>query len=306
MRAVYAQLQDQYNRAQRWPESLQAGAMLLATNDRDVEAVRRTLTAARGLNDAVLVQKWDDRLTELTTESERARTVDAGVGTTAAQINPEHVKAEREAAAFNQAAQEGDPRRRLELVQQFMNEYPESGNAGSAGYLRFLALRDMGENAAALASAEALLTKDQTREDVMLYVAARYLNEKREYRRAIDLCRAATDVMSTKAQPGHIDEASWSSRKQMVLFQSEWVAGLAEIALGDWASAERSLRAAVALAKTDDADLPSVLSSLAWANYKMKRIPEAIRLYGQCSSSASQGASCKQSMAYIKNEYALQ
>ena len=106
MRAVYAQLQDQYNRAQRWPESLQAGAMLLATNDRDVEAVRRTLTAARGLNDAVLVQKWDDRLTELTTESERARTVDAGVGTTAAQINPEHVKAEREAAAFNQAAQE--------------------------------------------------------------------------------------------------------------------------------------------------------------------------------------------------------
>ena len=37
---------------------------------------------------------------------------------------------------FNNALQETDPKRRLELVQQFMAEYPDSIHANSAGYLR--------------------------------------------------------------------------------------------------------------------------------------------------------------------------
>jgi hypothetical protein len=41
-----------------------------------------------------------------------------------------------------------------------MTEYPDSIHAKSAGYLRFAALRDLGEHNSAVAAAEAILTQE--------------------------------------------------------------------------------------------------------------------------------------------------
>lgn len=318
--AVRARMQELYNRLSRWNESLEAGAALLARNDRDVETVRRNLRAARGLNDRALIEKWDSRLTELTAEPEESVTATSKVNTpyvaeeerdevvasVGTPVLTSRMRASLEASMFNNAAQETDPRRRLELVQQFVSEYPDSPNVAFAGYLRFTSLRDLGEHNLAVAAAEAILTLDQTREDVLLYVAARYFNEKRELPRVAEFCRAAAVLVNTKAKPENVDEAAWAAHRQAVLFQSQWLLGLTQVSNGEWAEADKTLRATLTVTKVGDENIPGILNSLAWANYKLKRIPEAIRLYSQCASSSSVGQACKQSAAYIRNEYGLQ
>ena len=169
-----------------------------------------------------------------------------------------------------------------------------------------MALRDLGDHNSAVAAAEAILTRDQTREDVLLYVAARYFNEKRELKRAMDLCHAVIDLVNSKPKPENVDDFAWSEHRYAVLFQSQWIIGLGQMQQNDWASADKSLRTTLTLAKAGDENIPGILNSLAWTNYRMKKIPEAIRLYSQCSASATHGAACKQSVAWIKKQYGLQ
>ena len=318
MPAVYGQLQDGYNQLGRWDDSLAIGEKLAAVDESDVETVKRTLEAAQGKKDEALIKKWSDRLALLTHEPEGTVTASSTTSTPYAAEEPVQIastgkpvitarmRARLEAAMFNRAAIELDAKKRLELIEQFTKEYPESAHANGAAYLRFLALRDSGDEKSALAAAEAILTRDQTREDVLLFTAARYFNQKREHQRVIEYCQRVTDLLTGKPKPETISDVEWTKQKGVALFESAYMTGSAQVALGNWALAEKAFRGTLKCMKPGDANVAAIQNSLAWVNYKLKNIPEAMSLYEQCSKTASWGAACKQSLDSIKSEYGLQ
>jgi outer membrane protein assembly factor BamD (BamD/ComL family) len=213
---------------------------------------------------------------------------------------------ETEAALFNRAAQETNPATKIQLADEFISTFPQSRYMDAARYLRFLGLRDSGNDNAALAAAQAILTRNPTREDVLFYTAHRYYNEKQDLKTVIDYCYTVIAILETRTKPESIDDAQWIEQRDSSLFQAHWLMGAAHLLQSEWTSADKSLRSALAMAKTGNRDIPAVVSSLAWANYKLKRIPETIRLYDQCAQASGYATACKQSAAYIKNEYALQ
>jgi tetratricopeptide (TPR) repeat protein len=213
---------------------------------------------------------------------------------------------ETEAVMFNRAAEAIDAQQKLRLAEAFLSSFPQSRYTDAARYLRFIGLRDTGDDSAALAAAEAVLARNPTREDVLFYAAHRYYTEKRELTKVVEYCYTVIAILEVRTKPESVAEAQWIDQRDSALFQAHWLMGAAQMLREDWGKADRSLRSALAMTKAGGSSIPAVVSSLAWTNYQMKRIPETIRLYEQCSTAAGYAAACKQSAAYIKNEYALQ
>jgi hypothetical protein len=233
-------------------------------------------------------------------------TLEIGDGLPGAAAYPIQPSAELEVTMFNRAAQETDGWRKLVLADEFLRMFPESRYGDAARYVRFLGLRDSGDDNAALAAAQAILTRNPTREDVLFYAAHRYYSEKRELTNVVNYCYIVIAILETRTKPESVDEMQWIEQRDSALFQAHWLMGAAHMLRSEWALADKSLRSALAMTRAAGSNIPAVLSSLAWTNYQMKRIPETIRLYEQCTQAPGYAAACKQSIAYIKNEYALQ
>ena len=114
------------------------------------------------------------------------------------------------------------------------------------------------------------------------------------------------DIVNTKEKPEEISEADWTSQKTMITQQANWMIGSTRIAQERWAEADKALRVSLSSAAPGSDMAAALLSNLGWANYKLRNIPEALKLYQQCASIHSTfQAQASQSITSIKAEYNL-
>jgi tetratricopeptide (TPR) repeat protein len=316
---VYAQMQDLCLNLKQWDRTLTLGDKLLKLDEGDIEAVRLNLKAAEGKNDAALITKWRDRLKQLeppegeVTASSAIRLpfVDEEPSGDLANVDlstiPKAQKPRVEAILFNRALQETDPKRKLEFLSLFERQFPNSSHLGKVRYLFFITHRDRQDHGKALAAAEAFLERDKTREDVLFYVAQNYFAMKRDAEKVLLYSGLTLDIINTKDKPEEVSDADWEKQKTLVTQQANWMIGSTRVTQERWADAEKALRASLASTPHGTEMAAALLSNLGWTNYKLRNIPEALKLYQQCSAihSAFQ-AGAVQSIKSIKSEYSLQ
>ncbi|HUS06716.1 MAG TPA: hypothetical protein VMZ52_10485 [Bryobacteraceae bacterium] len=321
--AIYSQMQANCVKLGKFEDALQFGGKLLLIDSEDTEAVKLNIEAAEGKKDPDLVKKWKDRLAFLTqtdlvetvtaTSTVRSPYVEGGdpiptalPGSPQAQMSP-RAKARQEAALFNRALEEQDAHKKLELLDQFAGMFPQSIHLNKVVYLNFLTYRKLGDDKGALAIAESILVKDQTREDVVLFAMANYFAERRNLDKVLAYSTMLLDLINGKPKPDSMTDAEWSKQKETITVQTHWMAGNTYMHLERWAAADKEIRATLPLAAGNASMTAGLLTSLAWANYKLKNIPEALKLYQDVSNLGPEyRTNATQSIASIKGEYALQ
>jgi len=319
MAALYADMQADYIKVSLWDKALEIGGKLLQIDQDDIDAVRMNLEAAKGKNDDSLIKKWTERLGQLSQEPNG--TVSASSTTNTPYIEGagmagdgpkdpkaqavKTVRARQEAALFNKALQEADPSVRIEILNQYVQQYPQSIHINKVNYLYYLAYREMKDEKRAMAMAEQILTKDQTREDVLYHVAESLFKQKRDLPKVIAYSQEILDLVKRPKPEGRQDD-EWNRQVSILTSQAHWMIGMSEIYREKFASANQELRAALAGGSSADSMRPALLTNLAWANYKLKNIPDAIKFYQECAAipSAYQKAA-EDSVKGIKSEYGL-
>lgn len=321
---LYSDMQPLLVKLGKFDRALEIGDKLLAIDQDDVEAVKNNIAAAEGKKDEQLAKKWKDRFAVLTAEPPTSITatstvnlpyVDGVPGDPAtpppppAEIEklPKPVKARLEAGMFNRAVQESEPAARLNTLDQFSRAFPDSVHMNKVNYLYFAAYRQAHDDRKALIAAEQILRKDQTREDVLAFVADAYFRQKRELDKVAAYSTLMLDLVNGKPKPDGVSEEDWTRQRHNLTFSAHWMIGTVHVYREQWAAADKELRAALAMHGAQDQLGAGILTSLGWTNYKLRNIPDALKFYEQCTKIQSTfQKAAEQSILSIKNEYALQ
>lgn len=323
MAAVYSEMQANCVTLNQFDRALEIGEKLLAIDQDDAEALKLNLQAARGKQDQVLIKKWGDRLAQLN-QSETT-----GAITSSSTINlpfvdgpggggdtPETpgtpgsvsrlMKARMEAALFNKAIEETNPTVQLDTLDQFLKQFPQSAHLFKVNYLRYLAYRQLGDNKKALTVAEQIVVRDQTREDLLYFVAETYFAQKRELAKVLIYSAAMLDLMSSKSKPDNLSIAEWAKQRETITVQSHYMAGTTYLYQEQFSLADKNLRLGLVGGSMSEAMRAGMLTSLGWANYKIKNISDSIKFYEECAAIPGPlRTAASQSVASIKNEYGL-
>jgi tetratricopeptide (TPR) repeat protein len=321
MGAVYSEMQANCVKLGLFDRALDLGDKLLVIDQDDAEAVKLNLEAAQGKKDEALIKKWSDRLAQLS-QNEPNGNVSASStialpfteGTGAAGEAPgkgpgtvsRQVKLRMEAGLFNKAIQETNPTVRLEVLNQFAKQFPQSQHMSKVTYLYYLAYREMGDKTKALGLAEQILAKDQTREDVLYFVAETYFGQKRELGKVLSYSAMILDLVNGKPKPEGMSDADWAKQRETLTQQSHYMSGMSHVYQERFGAADKELRLALASGRMSDQMRASILTSLAWSNYKNKNIPDAIHFYQLCAEIPGPlQTAAGQSVTSIKNEYGM-
>jgi tetratricopeptide (TPR) repeat protein len=322
MTAVYSQMQEICVELKEFDRALSLGEKILATDEEDLPTIRLMARAAEGKGDQELTKKWRARLTQLeelvgnVSASSRVLTpyvegpdddpnTPGGASAGGAKTRLNELRAE--ASLFNRSLEERDPGKRLIMLREFEKQFPTSQHLGKTQYLTFVAYRDMPDRDKALTTAEAILQRDQTKEDVLYYVAEYYFSRKRNLDKVLTYSTLISDLVTGRPKPEGLTDEQWERQRKILLLNANFMMGMTYSYQEQWGAADKALRAALGLGRANDQITATILSNLGWANYKLKNIPESIRLYQQCMAISSPvQAAAAQSVASIKAEFNLQ
>jgi outer membrane protein assembly factor BamD (BamD/ComL family) len=211
-----------------------------------------------------------------------------------------------EAALFNKAIEEPNATVRLDTLDQFVKQFPQSIHLTKVSYLYYLVYRQLGDKTKALTAAEQILTKDRTREDLLYFVAETYFAQKREPAKVLTYSGMMLELVNSKPKPENLSDAEWEKQKETLTQQSHYMTGMIHLSQEQFGLADKGLRLALAAGKMSETMRATVLTSLGWSNYKTKNIPDAIKFYTQCATIPGPLQNpAAQSAASIKNEYGL-
>ena len=98
--------------------------------------------------------------------------------------------------AYNAALTAKNPADRIKLLEEFLKNHPQTKHADDIEVAMFLAYREQGDAAKALAAAEKLVTHNDTREDAMLLVAESYFKAGKDLNAVVSLSKKAIDRLN--------------------------------------------------------------------------------------------------------------
>ncbi|HYV62206.1 MAG TPA: tetratricopeptide repeat protein, partial [Bryobacteraceae bacterium] len=160
---------------------------------------------------------------------------------------------------------------------------PQTQHAGDIEITLFLAYREQGDSAKALAAAEKLVAHNDTREDAMLLVAESYFKSGKDPNRVVTLSRKAIERLNSAEKPDGVTASDWARTKTAELTQANYMIGSVNFQAEKWDVADQAFRAALPNL-TDPRFRAEVLNSLGWANYKLKNVSDAIKFYIDCTN----------------------
>jgi hypothetical protein len=321
MGAIYAQTQEVCIQLQLWDRALALGDKLLAIDASDTQAIRLNVTAADGKKDTALAAKLRERLQQLEQPAPETVAVtatirlpwvdedptDDNVAAVDFSALPKQQRLRAEATLFNRALEEKEIKKKIKLLSVFAREFSTSTHVPEVRYLFFASYRDSDQHDKALATGEAILERDRTREDVLFYVAQRYFLAKREPAKTIAYLELVRNLLTTAPKPQQLTDEQWEAQKKVMTLHSHWIPGAIRIAQEQWADADQSLRAALPLSAPASELRARILTNLAWANYKLRRIPDALAFYRDCAAiGGPMQQAAEQSIVSIRSEYGLQ
>ena len=287
---VYEQLQAVWRDAGNIDKELQCGDRILALDPTNIE-LAYTLSKTAEKKDPALGKKYSDRVKEIVGK----------LNSSTAPADPEQLETWKQRVEFakqfntsaefklyNQAVQAQDPRKRVEFLDQLIAQYPKTQFAGQVRLMYFLAYKQSGDTSKALAAAEAILEREQTHLDVLLFVADNYFRRKKDLGKVTAYLHKILELVESKAKPAGLSDAEWSQQKALYSAHSWYMIGATHLENSQFAAADRALRAALPNIRGNENLRAVVLSSLGWVNYKMDNVKDAIQFYTQCMAINSQ------------------
>jgi tetratricopeptide (TPR) repeat protein len=277
---VWSELQARYNQAGKLDKALAAGANVLISNPNNLEAACLNWRVAADMKDPALTAVW---MAQAGNVAERAlKNPDPEMSKATLECGASARQA-NEFEAYKAAVTAKNPGDRIKLLEQFVKEHPQTQHAGDIEITLFLAYREQGDSAKALAAAEKLVTHNESREDAMLLVAESYFKSGRDPNTVVSLSKKAIDRLNNAEKPDGITAADWARNKSAELTQAHYMIGSVSFQTEKWETADQAYRAALP-GLTDPRFRAEVLSNLGWANYKLKNVSDAIKFYIDCTN----------------------
>jgi len=277
---VWRELQARYHQAGRLDKALGAGSNVLASNPNNLEAACLNWRIAADTKDPKLTAVWMSQAGHV---AERAlKTPDSEMSKATIECG----QSAREAIDFEvykTAFTTKNPADRVRLLEEFLKNHPQTSRAGEIEVATYLAYREMGDSAKALAAAERLVARNDAREDAMLLVAEATFKAGRDPNRVVSLSRKVIDRLKNAEPPEGVSPADWARTKTAELTQAHYMIGAVSFQSEKWDVADQSFRAALP-GLSDPRFRAEVLNSLGWANYKLRNVSDAIKFYVDCTN----------------------
>jgi tetratricopeptide (TPR) repeat protein len=283
---AYTQIQDANMRDGNWDKAIQAGDKLLELDPDDLEAARLNLQASKSKDDKALVKRYTELSESIAQRVVKAPAIGDDPEEVATQKKREELAAgllaQQEYALYDQALNASDPHKKIVLLDQVLQLNPHTRYLNDVLLSYFLAYKQLNDTPKTLAAAEKVLQRDQSHEDVLLFVADYYFRRKEEPRKVLEYCEKIVALMSSKKKPRALSDTEWNHQKALYGGLAHYMAGSVHVNDEQYESADRSLRLALPLLRDNDTYSPAILSSLGWTNYQLARYSEAVRFYKQC------------------------
>jgi tetratricopeptide (TPR) repeat protein len=277
---AYSEMQARYHQAGNFSKAMAAGSNALILNPGNLAAACLNWRIAADMKDAVLTATW---MKQAGLIAERAlKNPDPDM----AQATRDCGNSARQAIeqdAYKDAFNAKNPAERIKLLEAFLANHPQTTHAQDIEVTIFLAYREMGDAAKALAAAERLAAHNDTREDAMLLVAESYFKSGKDSNAVLNLSRKAIDRLNKGEKPTGLSDAEWARNKTAELTQAYYMIGSVNFQAEKWEAADQAFRAALPNL-TDPRFRAEVLSSLGWANYKLKNVSDSIKFYVDCTN----------------------
>jgi tetratricopeptide (TPR) repeat protein len=278
--SVWSEIQLRYHQAGRLDKALTAGSNVLSRNPNNLEAACLNWRIAADMKDAALTAVWMGQAGYIAERTLKTPDPDLSkatleCGASARQAN--------EFEAYKTAVTAKNPADRIKLLEEYLKTHPSTTHAGDIEITLFLAYREVGDSAKALAAAEKLVAHDDTREDAMLLVAESYFKSGKDPERVASLSRKAINRLNTAEKPDGLSAADWARNKATELTQAHYMIGSVSFQAEKWEAADQAFRAALP-GLTDPRFRAEVLNSLGWANYKLKNVSDSIKFYIDCTN----------------------
>ena len=303
---VYGELQDRYRRAGALDKAMTAGERILSFEPDNIEAARANWRIAEARKDPNLIQRWSTETAKIA-----ERVVKAPLPT-----DPAAMKEAEERAAyarqfvvntdyqdFTSAIQTENPEERINALEEFVKKSPQKPYMEQIEIAKFLAWKQIGNMDKTLAAAEAVLARNENREDALILVAEVNFRRKKDPQRTLALATKFIDRTAVASKPDGITEQDWARFKSQNLALAHFIIGSIHSQAGQWGAADKAFRAGLPLI-ADDQFRATVLYQLGWANYQMHNALEAIRFYRMCAAiPGPMQQQASQNVASVKSEY---
>jgi tetratricopeptide (TPR) repeat protein len=287
--AIYANMQSLYLSSGDFEKTLAAGERVLAIDPLDIECAQRNLQAAEGARDAALIARWTGRLRQIALTlgasqqpiaSDDEQTWKRRVEIARSLADP----GSEEYTLYKKAFDAANPRDKIELLDELQRQYPQGQYNKEALLLQFLAYRQIGDTKKAFQVGERILETDQTREDVLLLVTETLYRQRADSKRVLAYSNAIIDLMSSKPKPAGVTDANWSRQKTTLTGVAYSMIGSIHLNQEQYGLADKALRQALPLLQSTglEQQRAAALSSLGWANYKLKNYNDATNFYTLC------------------------
>ncbi len=311
---VLLQLQGAYSKANQFDKTLEVGDKLLALDPDDVETAHQNLKAAEGKKDLDLIVKWSGATAQIAPKvaAEPQPKDEDEVDYWKHRVDfAKQVVAYTEYSLFNAALTTQDGRKKVQLLETLQQRNPKNAYAAQIPGLVFTTYRQLGDNDKAVATAEQILTADQSNEDMLLVVAFNYLQKNQQLDKVLTYSTKLVEVMTSKPKPEGIADADWTARKNQLIGLGHYMIGSVYMNQSKFAPADETLRRALPLVDTNADMKAETLFNLALANFKLgestkntQRILDAIKFNEQCAALKSRfQAKAAQNLKVIRAQY---
>ena len=189
-----------------------------------------------------------------------------------------------EYALYRAALESRDPKVTIELGEALRERNPKGEYGAKVAEPLFVAYRQAGDNAKAVALAEKVVATDQGNEDMLLVVADSYLQQKKEPEKIHTYSAKIVQLMGQKPKPEGVSDADWTARKNLITGLAHYLNGKLYHNENKFAKADEELRAALPLVEGNAAVKPEVLFMLALSNYKLEKPQEAANYFRACAA----------------------
>jgi tetratricopeptide (TPR) repeat protein len=304
---VLEQLQAIYVKANDPDKVIATGEKLLALDPDDPEAALQSLKAAEAKKDMALIKKYSAATSAAARKmAATPQPKDADdVAVWKQQVDyAKQVDTYADYALYAAALASRDPKVTIDFCETLTQRSPNSEYTAKVAQPLFVAYRQAGDNAKAVALAEKVVATDQTNEDMLLVVADSYAQQKKEPEKVHSYSAKIVEVMGSKPKPEGISDADWTNRKNLVVGLAHYMSGKLYYTENNFGKADQELRGALPLVESNAALKPEVLYLLAFANYKLDKPQEAANYYRACAAIKSQfQALATKNLAGLKAQY---
>lgn len=173
--------------------------------------------------------------------------------------------------ALSATAVQSPPAVTVDLIATLEQQNPASKYMDQAYTAYFLALNQTGAAAKIPAIAEKALAHFPENEDLLLVMMQTSVTHK-QTDRALTYANRLTAALAKRPKPENLSAADWDKKRNAALGQGNYVAGVIYAAKGNWANADKKLRAALPLIKGSDAMMGETLYNLGMANYNLGKM----------------------------------